>query len=55
MIDVLIVGAAPTGLFMANELAKYNISFRIIEKSHDPNELSKAFGLSARTMDILAK
>ncbi|TPX48988.1 hypothetical protein SeMB42_g02769 [Synchytrium endobioticum] len=54
MLDVLIVGAAPTGLFMANELARYNIPFRIIEKAHAPNELSKALGVSARSMDILA-
>ena len=30
--DVLIVGAGPVGLFLANECARRGLSFRIIEE-----------------------
>ncbi|TPX36923.1 hypothetical protein SmJEL517_g00932 [Synchytrium microbalum] len=53
-LDVLVVGGGPVGLMMASELCRYGLTFRIVDKAHDVNELSKAFGISARSMDILA-
>ncbi|TPX37073.1 hypothetical protein SmJEL517_g00933 [Synchytrium microbalum] len=53
-LDVLIVGAGPVGLIMASELGRYGLNFRIVEQNHDVNKLSKAIGISARSMDILA-
>jgi thioredoxin reductase len=41
-IDVLIVGAGPTGLVMAIECRRYCLSFRIIDKSFSPSTYSKA-------------
>ncbi|KAF0539130.1 FAD-binding monooxygenase [Gigaspora margarita] len=52
-IDVLICGAGPVGLFLANELAEFEINFRIIDKVEKHPELSKALLIAPRTMDIL--
>ncbi len=52
-IDVLIVGAGPTGLAAALVLAKRGIAFRLIEKSTQRSPYSKALVLHARTLEIL--
>lgn len=51
--DVLIVGAGPTGLMMACQLAMRNISFRIIDKTEDHTTQSRALVIHARSMEIL--
>lgn len=53
MHSVLIVGAGPTGLMMACELARYGISFRIIDKKAEPTATTNAAGIHARTLEIL--
>ena len=55
MLDVLIVGAGPSGLMMASMLIKHNISCRIIEKKAHQTKLSKALGVHARTLEIFEK
>ena len=50
--DVLIVGAGPTGLTMACELARHGVTPRIIDKSPTPSVHSKAFGIHARTLEL---
>lgn len=52
-VDVLIVGGGPSGLMMAAELARYGVSFEIIDESKGPTALSKALVLQARTLEIL--
>jgi 2-polyprenyl-6-methoxyphenol hydroxylase-like FAD-dependent oxidoreductase len=51
-IDVLIVGAGPTGLTMACLLAQYGVSFRIIDKKEGIATRSKALAIQARTMEL---
>ena len=51
--DVLIVGAGPTGLTLAIELARRGISYRIIDKAPQPSTYSKALGVMARTLELL--
>jgi len=51
--DVLIVGAGPSGLMMACQLAIRNISFRIIDKNEDHTTQSRALVIQARSMEIL--
>lgn len=52
--DVLIVGAGPTGLALAYDLARRgNKNIRIIDKKPTTSEHSKAFGVHARTQEIL--
>ena len=52
-VPVLVVGAGPTGLTMAAELARYGIACRLIDKGAGPTQLSKAIGMQARTLEIL--
>jgi 2-polyprenyl-6-methoxyphenol hydroxylase-like FAD-dependent oxidoreductase len=52
-IPVLIVGAGPTGLLMACELARYGVSFRIIDKKAEPTKTTNAAVLHTRTLEIL--
>lgn len=49
----LIVGAGPTGLTAAIELARRGIPFRIIDNDGLPTPESRALAIHARTLDIL--
>src|SRR3990167_3946759 len=51
-IPVLIVGAGPTGLMMAYELARHGIAFRIIDKKPEQTKFSNAAALQTRTLEI---
>jgi len=50
---VLIVGAGPTGLTAAVELARYGIIPDIIEKRGEASNLSRAVGILPESMAIL--
>lgn len=50
---VLIVGAGPTGLTAAVELARQGMIPHVIEKRAGPSTLSRAVGLLQRSLDIL--
>jgi 2-polyprenyl-6-methoxyphenol hydroxylase-like FAD-dependent oxidoreductase len=52
-LDVLIVGAGPTGLALAIQLQAFGIRFRIIDKLHDRTRESRALGVQARTLELL--
>lgn len=51
--SILIVGAGPTGLTLACELARRGINFRIIDKSTTHFKGSRAKGLQPRTLEVL--
>lgn len=51
--DVLIVGAGPVGLFMANQCARYGLSYDIIDKKNGLSIHSKALGVHIRTLEML--
>lgn len=50
--DVLISGAGPTGLLLANQLARFGINFIILDKKSGPTNESRALALQARSMEI---
>jgi 2-polyprenyl-6-methoxyphenol hydroxylase-like FAD-dependent oxidoreductase len=50
--DVLIVGAGPVGLFLANECARRGLRWRIIEEHRVQSEHSKALAIFPRTLEI---
>lgn len=51
-IQVLIVGAGPTGLMMACQLARLDIPFRIIDKNTAAAGESRALAIQARSLEI---
>jgi len=50
--DVLIVGAGPVGLFLANECARRGLRFRLVEARSGQSEHSKALAIFPRTLEI---
>ncbi|MEO8368953.1 MAG: FAD-dependent monooxygenase [Candidatus Solibacter sp.] len=52
-VDVLIVGAGPVGLFLANECSRRGLRFRLIEARASQSEHSKALAIFPRTLEIL--
>jgi 2-polyprenyl-6-methoxyphenol hydroxylase-like FAD-dependent oxidoreductase len=50
---VLIAGAGPVGLAMAADLARYGVSVRLIEKSPERTDKSKALVLWSRTLELM--
>ena len=52
-IDVLVVGAGPTGLLLASELARRGVGVRLIERRTSPAEHSRALAVLPRTMEMM--
>ena len=52
MQPILIVGAGPVGLTMAAELVRYGIPVRLIDRSAQPTQTSKALVLWSRTLEL---
>lgn len=52
--ETLIIGAGPTGLAAALFLSERGHSVRIIDRRREPSPHSKAFGVNARTLELLA-
>ncbi|MGH3731556.1 MAG: FAD-dependent monooxygenase, partial [Micromonosporaceae bacterium] len=52
--DVLIVGAGPTGLTLALELARYGVRSRLVDRHLDRFHQSRALAVQPRTLEVLA-
>lgn len=50
--DVLIIGAGPTGLMLANQLARRGIRVMVVERNPGPSVQTKALGVQGRTLEI---
>jgi 2-polyprenyl-6-methoxyphenol hydroxylase-like FAD-dependent oxidoreductase len=50
--DILIVGAGPVGLFLANECVRRGLRYRVIETHASQSVFSKALAIFPRTMEI---
>lgn len=53
--EVLIIGAGPTGLMLANQLARRNVQVTIIDQHSGPSIQTKALGVQARTLEIYSR
>jgi 2-polyprenyl-6-methoxyphenol hydroxylase-like FAD-dependent oxidoreductase len=53
--DVLIVGAGPTGLMLANQLGRRGVRTTLIDRHAGPAVETRALGVQARTLEIYAK
>ena len=52
MVDVLIVGAGPTGLALALWLRKQGVDVRVIDKTLAPGTTSRALAVQSRTLEL---
>lgn len=50
--EVIIIGAGPTGLFLACQLIRYGVDFVIFDQKKTITPYSKAIGVQARTLEI---
>jgi len=50
--NVLVVGAGPTGLMLANQLARRGVDAVIIDRHPGPSVQTKALGVQAHTLEI---
>ena len=51
--DVAVVGAGPTGLMLAGDLASAGVRTTVVERRADGSNLTRAFGVHARTLEEL--
>ena len=51
-LDVLIIGAGPTGLAAANEAIRHGLSVRIVDAKAHRSTYSKALVVHARTLEV---
>jgi 2-polyprenyl-6-methoxyphenol hydroxylase-like FAD-dependent oxidoreductase len=50
--DILIVGAGPTGLMLANQLGRQGVRALILDRHAGPSLQTRALGVQARTLEI---
>ena len=55
MTAVLIVGAGPTGLTLANQLGRRGVRVTIVDRHSGPAQESRAMAVHARTLEIYSK
>lgn len=50
--QIVIIGAGPTGLMLANQLQRFGIDFKILDAKTGPTNQSRALAVSARSMEL---
>jgi 2-polyprenyl-6-methoxyphenol hydroxylase-like FAD-dependent oxidoreductase len=51
--EVLVVGAGPTGLMLAGDLARAGVDCTVLERRAEESNLTRAFAVHARTLEML--
>ncbi|TGB15620.1 hypothetical protein E4099_06585 [Streptomyces palmae] len=52
-VDVVVVGAGPTGLLLAGDLARAGVGVTMVERRDRESNLSRAFAVHARSLEVL--
>ncbi|MFG1924847.1 FAD-dependent oxidoreductase [Cryptosporangium sp. NPDC048952] len=52
MTDVLVIGAGPTGLTLALDLARRGVAVRIVDAAPGPSQASRGKGIQPRTQEV---
>jgi len=53
-VEALVVGAGPSGLFAALELARHGVTARVVEREPQPHHQARATALQPASLEILA-
>ncbi|WP_066462892.1 rifampin monooxygenase [Sanguibacter suarezii] len=53
MIDVVVVGAGPTGLMLASELRLHGVEVVVLEKGLEPTQHVRSLGLHVRSIELM--
>ncbi|MFB7652668.1 MULTISPECIES: rifampin monooxygenase [unclassified Streptomyces] len=53
MIDVLVVGAGPTGMMLAGELRLHGVRVRVLDKETEPTQVVRSLGLHVRSIEVM--
>ncbi|MFZ4682659.1 MAG: FAD-dependent monooxygenase, partial [Terrimicrobiaceae bacterium] len=53
--EVLIIGAGPTGLFVAGELARHGVRARIIDKTLTPHTQTRATEIQPAVLEVFQR
>jgi 2-polyprenyl-6-methoxyphenol hydroxylase-like FAD-dependent oxidoreductase len=52
--EVIVIGAGPTGLMLATELALAGVAVSVVERETAPSGQSRGGGVNPRTAEVLA-
>ncbi|GAB3617887.1 rifampin monooxygenase [Okibacterium endophyticum] len=55
MSDVIVVGAGPTGVWLAAELTLHGVDAVVLERDPEPTRVVRSLGLHARSIEMLAQ
>lgn len=53
MVDVIVVGAGPTGVMLARELRLHGVQVLVLDKEPEPTKVVRATGLHVRSIEVL--
>ena len=53
--EVMVIGAGPSGLFAAAELARNGVATRVVEREPEPHRQARATALQPGTLELLAR
>ena len=53
MLDVIVAGGGPTGMWLASELRLHGVRVLVLEQDAEPTRIVRSLGLHARSIEIM--